>query len=270
MSLYLYFMYVEIGVAVFAGLAIFLVAIPLNVFIANKSEKYQINQMKNKDIRMKTINEVLGGITVIKLCGWESFFTTKIQNIRSNEEKDMRKFAWVDAITSLVFTMLPYLALLISFATFILMEEGNVLTAEKAFVTLSYMGQLSMQIVSLPMIIVSVIQANVSLKRLNEFMSQEEMDADAIEHALNIEEPLKIKHGSFKWRCIDALLTLEDININVPQGSLTAVVGSVGSGKSSLLSAIIGDLIKVSGYIKVGRSIAYVPQQPWLAYKFVI
>ena len=127
------------------------------------------------------------------------------------------------AITSLVFTMLPYIALLLSFTTFLFMDEVNVLTAEKAFVTLSYMGQLSMQIISLPMIIVSIIQANVSLKRINKFMNSEELDdKDAVEHDPTLKDVVEINDGCFKWGMNDSHLTLEDININIPKGRAEA------------------------------------------------
>ena len=264
MSLYLYFMYVEIGSAIFVGLGIFLIAIPLNILIAKKAEKFQTNQMEYKDHRMKIMNEILGGIRGIKLQGWECSFINNVQEIRGSEEKEMRKFAWVDVFTSLTFSMLPYLALLCSFATFIFMDEdNNILTAEKAFVTLSYMGQLSMQIISLPMTIVSVVQANVSLKRIDAFLSQEERLIGPIQYDAEEDTIVEIKGGSFKWTSVDNYVALEDINITIPKGSLTAVIGIVGAGKSSLLRAIIGDMTKLSGIINVVNDIAYVPQQPW-------
>ena len=257
-------MYVEIGSAIFVGLGIFLIAIPLNILIAKKAEKFQTKQMEYKDHRMKIMNEILGGIRVIKLQGWEYSFINNVQEIRGSEEKEMRKFAWVDVFTSLTFSMLPYLALLCSFATFIFMDEdNNILTAEKAFVTLSYMGQLSMQIISLPMTIVSVVQANVSLKRINAFLSQEERSIDPIQYDSEDDTFVEIKGGSFKWNSVDNCVALEDIDIAIPKGSLTAVIGIVGAGKSSLLRAIIGDMTKLSGIINVVNDIAYVPQQPW-------
>lgn len=57
---------------------------------------------------------------------------------------------------------------------------------------------------------------------------------------------------------------LKDITFNIPRGSLCAVVGSVGSGKSSLLSCLLGDMIKTTGQVKVNGRIAYVSQQPWI------
>jgi ABC-type multidrug transport system fused ATPase/permease subunit len=79
----------------------------------------------------------------------------------------------------------------------------------------------------------------------------------------------------------EAKSLLSDINISVKMGSLTAIVGSVGSGKSSLLSGIIGEMMCVEGkvsprcsalfcyinpYFQVAcrGSVAYCAQQPWI------
>ena len=56
-------------------------------------------------------------------------------------------------------------------------------------------------------------------------------------------------------------MTLSDINLNVKRGSLVAVVGTVGAGKSSLLSAILGELEQKSGHVHLRGSVAYTAQQ---------
>ena len=72
-----------------------------------------------------------------------------------------------------------------------------------------------------------------------------------------------IEQGHFKWGKDDAVC-LNNINLRVKKGSLTAIVGSIGSGKSSLLSALLGEMEKSSGRVKLAGSKAYVPQQPWM------
>lgn len=52
--------------------------------------------------------------------------------------------------------------------------------------------------------------------------------------------------------------------MNIPKSSLIAVVGRVGSGKSSLLSALLGEMEKLRGYVGVKGQVAYVPQQAWI------
>ena len=107
---------------------------------------------------------------------------SQVQDVRDKEVTNLKKFAWVNAAISLVFTLLPYVSLMASFTTYIFISNDNKLTAEKAFVTASYMSQLSMQIVFLPMIIVYLVQAGVSLKRINTFINNDELDDDAVQH----------------------------------------------------------------------------------------
>lgn len=58
--------------------------------------------------------------------------------------------------------------------------------------------------------------------------------------------------------------TLSSINMDIPKGQLAVVVGPVGSGKSSLLSAILGEMNISQGSISIGGKFAYVEQEPWI------
>lgn len=74
---------------------------------------------------------------------------------------------------------------------------------------------------------------------------------------------LSIKNGEFQWNRQDISAALEDINLTVHKGELVGVLGSVGSGKSSLLSAIIGDVRKTEGEVALFGNVAYAAQTPW-------
>lgn len=70
-----------------------------------------------------------------------------------------------------------------------------------------------------------------------------------------------IKNGSFSWGEED---TLKNINVRIDYKSLTAIVGSVGSGKSSLISAFLGEMEKRSGQVNSVGTVAFVAQQAWI------
>ncbi|KAG1678435.1 Multidrug resistance-associated protein 1 [Nymphon striatum] len=72
-----------------------------------------------------------------------------------------------------------------------------------------------------------------------------------------------MKNGTFSWEK-SSKSCLSNINLNVDQGKLIGVVGQVGSGKSSLLSAVLGEMHLKEGRVNVNGSIAYVPQQAWI------
>ena len=59
--------------------------------------------------------------------------------------------------------------------------------------------------------------------------------------------------------------TLSDVNLDIPVGSLVAIVGSTGEGKTSLISAMLGELPPISDASVVVRgTVAYVPQVSWI------
>lgn len=106
-----------------------------------------------------------------------------------------------------------------------------------------------------------LMQAWVSVKRINKFMNAEEIDPNNVTNNANT-NALEIVDGSFTWG--GETTTLRNINMQVKKGKLTAVVGSVGCGKTSLISALLGEMEKLKGKANVDGSVAYVPQQAWI------
>ncbi|XP_063974569.1 multidrug resistance-associated protein 1 isoform X1 [Diachasmimorpha longicaudata] len=265
-ALALYFLWGILGPSVLAGLAVMIILIPVNALIASKVKTLQIRQMKNKDERVKLMNEVLNGIKVLKLYAWEPSFEQQILNIRNKEIKVLKEAAYLNAGTSFIWSCAPFLVSLVSFATYVYIDENNVLNSSKAFVSLSLFNILRFPLSMLPMMISNVVQASVSVKRINIFMNNEELDPDNVQHDQAEIDPLIIENGSFTWDSADSVEkpTLRNINVSVKHGQLVAIVGTVGSGKSSLVSAFFGEMYRLSGRVNTRGSIAYVSQQAWI------
>ncbi|XP_044271387.1 multidrug resistance-associated protein 1 isoform X5 [Tribolium madens] len=257
----LYFLWNILGPAVLAGLAVMIILIPVNGYIANKVKVLQIKQMKNKDERVKLMNEVLSGIKVLKLYAWEPSFEKQILKIRSKEIQVLKEAAYMNAGTSFIWSCAPFLVSLITFAVFVYSDSKNILTHEAVFVSITLFGIMRLPMSLLPMLIVYCVEAMVSIQRINKFMNAEELDPTSVTHDPNETAPLVIENGCFNW---DEDQILKNINIRVEKKSLCAVVGSVGSGKSSLLSAFLGEMDKISGRVNTVGSIAYVAQQAWI------
>ncbi|XP_043474514.1 multidrug resistance-associated protein 1 isoform X1 [Leptopilina heterotoma] len=261
----LYFLWECLGPSVLSGLAVMIILIPVNALIAGKVRNLQIKQMKNKDERVKLMNEVLSGIKVLKLYAWEPSFEEQILKIRNKEIKVLKEAAYLNAGTSFIWSCAPFLVSLVSFATFVLVDENNILDSSTAFVSLTYFNILRFPLSMLPMMISNVVQASVSVKRINKFMNSEELDPDNVHHDSNEPYPLVIEKGTFAW---DSEQTdtpvLRNINLKIEENQLVAVVGTVGSGKSSLISAFLGETYKLNGRVNTKGSIAYVSQQAWI------
>ncbi|XP_062886763.1 ATP-binding cassette sub-family C member 3 isoform X1 [Mobula hypostoma] len=260
----LYFLWQYLGPSVLAGVAVMILLIPFNAMIAVKSRSFQVQQMQYKDLRIKLMNEILNGIKVLKLYAWEESFKQKILSIREKELNILKKAAYLNALSTFTWTTAPFVVAMTSFAVYVYVDEKNVLGARKAFVSLSLFNILRFPLNMLPQVISSIIQATVSLKRLQNFLNHDELDLTSVERVkIATGHSITVENGKFSWGKEDPVV-LERINLAIPQGSLVAVVGQVGCGKTSLISALLGEMEKQNGKVSVQGSVAYVPQQAWI------
>ena len=130
--------------------------VPLNGLVAVQMKKYQISQMLDKDRRCKLMDEILNGIKVLKLYAWERSFEAKVNEIRETEAGALIKAAYLNAVTSFLWTSAPFLVALASFATYVLVDENNVLDANTAFVSLTLFNLLRVPLNILPMLVSSM------------------------------------------------------------------------------------------------------------------
>ncbi|KAL3972079.1 growth differentiation factor 15 [Sarotherodon galilaeus] len=257
------FLWLELGPSVLAGLGVMVLIIPTNALIATKARKLQIENMKFKDKRMKIMNEILNGIKILKLYAWEPSFQKQVEDIRGEELKVLKKFAYLHSFSLLIFRCSPALVSLATFAVFVSVSNDNVLTAEKAFTSISLFNILRSPLAMLPMLIASIVQTAVSKKRLEKFLAGEDIDSDIVRQDPSFNTALSVCDGSFAWEK-DAKPLLKNVNLDIEPGRLVAVVGAVGSGKSSLMSALLGEMHSTKGFINIRGSLAFVPQQAWI------
>ncbi|KAF0309902.1 Canalicular multispecific organic anion transporter 2 [Amphibalanus amphitrite] len=262
-GLAVYFLYQELGASVFVGIAIMVVLMPLQLYTSRLYEKLQLKQMKYKDMRVKMMNEILGGIKVLKLYAWEPSFEQHVLDIRDQEIRVLRKTAYLNAFNQFIWSCAPFMVCLGSFATYVLTETDGVLDSRRAFVSLALFSALRFPLAMLPFITASTVQARVSLKRMNKYLNSEDLDEHAVSHDDAESDPVVVEAGSFAWEAT-APPTLQDVTLRVSRGSLAAVVGMVGAGKSSLLSALLGEMEKLTGRVNVKGSVAYVAQEAWI------
>uniref|UniRef100_A0A8D1I048 Multidrug resistance-associated protein 1 n=1 Tax=Sus scrofa TaxID=9823 RepID=A0A8D1I048_PIG len=263
----LYLLWLNLGPSVLAGVAVMIFMVPLNAMMAMKTKTYQVAHMKSKDNRIKLMNEILNGIKVLKLYAWELAFKEKVLAIRQEELKVLKKSAYLAAVGTFTWVCTPFLVALCTFAVYVTIDKNNILDAQKAFVSLALFNILRFPLNILPMVISSIVQASVSLKRLRIFLSHEELEPDSIQRLpikdVGTTNSITVKNATFSWARSDPP-TLHGITFSIPEGSLVAVVGQVGCGKSSLLSALLAEMDKVEGHVAIKGSVAYVPQQAWI------
>ncbi|TNN71772.1 Canalicular multispecific organic anion transporter 1 [Liparis tanakae] len=257
------FLWFELGPSVLAGLAVMVLLGPINGLLATKARTIQIENMKFKDKRLKIMNEILNGIKILKLYAWEPSFQAQVEGIRGDELVVMRKFAYLTSVSTFIFSCAPALVSLATFAVFVGVSPDNVLTAEKAFTSISLFNILRFPLAMLPMLIAALVQTTVSRKRLEKFLGGEDLESDIVRHDPSFNSAISICDGSFAWEREGKPL-LKNVSLDIKPGHLVAVVGAVGSGKSSLMSALLGEMYSTKGFINIQGSLAFVPQQAWI------
>ncbi|MBW0487072.1 hypothetical protein O181_026787 [Austropuccinia psidii MF-1] len=260
-------LYQMLGWSMLGGIVVVVLSIPLNTTLARAQSRLQKRQMKNKDQRTRLMNEILNNIRSIKLYTWENAFSKKMFSIRNDKElTTLRKIGYLVNASTALWTFIPFLVAFSAFSLFSLVTTVP-LTPALVFPAISLFQLLQFPLAVLPMVISQSVEAYVSIQRIYHFLTSSELQQTAIlrtdtsgeEH----EKLVAVKDAHFSWS-LKASLTLSQITLSVSKTDLVAIVGRVGSGKSSLLSGILGEMNKVSGTVELRGKVAYTAQSPWL------
>ncbi|OQR76213.1 ATP-binding cassette sub-family C member 9-like [Tropilaelaps mercedesae] len=290
-GLILYLIFDVLGVsALFASMLLLAVA-PIQYIISRAMSHIQTRTMIVSDERIKRTTELIQGLKLLKILGWEKTFVSKIQAIRSVERNLLRKDAVCAAMNTFLTMLSSVLVPLVSFALYTYWG-GQPLEAGAIFASLSLFNQLTLPLFIVPFAIPVLISAAVSTRRLEEFLSRSEIETAAPWSPRQIRKDydchqeddsdtfggattsygsggrnfVMITDGVLEWTKNNQVLV--GLNLNVPASRLTIIAGPCGSGKTTLLSAILGELELARGHIewidKTMTFVSYVPQKPWL------
>ncbi|XP_050309256.1 ATP-binding cassette sub-family C member 4-like [Anthonomus grandis grandis] len=263
----LYFMWVDAGWAGILGIVTVFVVVPIQGYTGKLSAIYRKATALKTDERVRLMDEILSGIQVIKMYAWEKPFAKLIKYARKVELKVITKSSYV---RGLYMTFNIFTTRLALFTTLLVVALSNEpITASKVFVIMSYLNIIS-QTMSQMFVrgISEIAELFVAIKRLEEFMLNDEFSSLALPqnnneytthaHLLNLHDL------TVKWNARLSDNALENINIVVDRGQLVGVIGPVGSGKSSLLQTILGELELDSGKLDVNGTVSYASQEAWV------
>ncbi|CAH8512055.1 unnamed protein product [Schistosoma haematobium] len=284
-------LYHQLGLACLVGIGFLLVLLPLNRILATKIGKFSRRLMMFKDTRIKLMSEILSNTLSVKLACWENLMKNRVMHSRIQELNALRGQKLLDACCVFFWAVCPALLASSTFATYVAI--GNELKASVVFSSLALFGMLIGPMNAFPWVINGVMEATISMQRITKlfYLSSGSFSLELTDTPLSdvgiptdipivcsfaekstISMPVNIMNESFYYTNCDNLV-LKNITLQVQWGQLIGVIGPVGSGKSSLLLSILGELQSVvSGDELRNESMktnprlryAYVGQTPWL------
>ncbi|XP_043689685.1 ABC transporter C family member 3-like isoform X3 [Telopea speciosissima] len=263
-ALALVILYKSLGLASVAAMVATVIVMLTNLPLGTLQEKFQGKLMDSKDQRMKATSEILRNMRILKLQGWEMKFLAKIVEFRKLETGWLKKYVYSSAMTTFVFWGAPTFVSVVTFGA--CMFLGIPLESGKILAALATFRILQEPIYNLPDTISMVVQTKVSLDRIASFLRLDDLQLDVVQKfpVGSSEISIEIINGNFSWDPQSSILTLKDLNFQVYHGMRVAICGPVGSGKSSLLSCMLGEMHKVSGTVNLSGTKAYVAQSPWI------
>ncbi|XP_026064935.1 ATP-binding cassette sub-family C member 9-like [Carassius auratus] len=312
-------LYYLLGESALIGAGVILLLAPVQYLIATKLADTQKSTLDYSTDRLKKTTEILKGIKLLKLYAWENIFCDRVEETRGKELTSLKTFSLYTSMSIFMNVAIPIAAVLATFVTHAYIEEVR-LSPARAFASLALFHILVTPLFLLSTVVRFAVKALVSVQKLSEFLQSDEIGDDSWRNAEmplqvgskykhhgitkvvnrkgryrmdNYEQPMRrqlrptetedvavqVNGGYFTWG--SNLSTLSDINIQIPTGQLTMIVGQVGCGKSSLLLAMLGEMQTIRGKVywsklpdyevlydgsirKNRYSVAYAAQKSWL------
>ncbi|XP_043101407.1 ATP-binding cassette sub-family C member 12 [Puntigrus tetrazona] len=268
---------VILGYTALIGIVVYLIFLPIQFSIARLIGVFRRRAVSVTDRRVRTMNEVLTCIKLIKMYAWEESFEKTVTDIRKKEKLLLQKAGYVQSLNSSFTTIVPTLATILTFIVHTALKLP--LLPSTAYTIIAVFNCMRMSMGLLPFSVKAVAEGKVALNRLKKLMMVQNPKG-YLNQDKNMELALAMEKASFSWSQPDAMNSTENpqdtsekanlkpslrnISFTLSKGSLLGVCGNVGSGKTSLISSILEQMHLISGSLSANGTLAYVSQQAWI------
>uniref|UniRef100_A0A3B4WE83 Multidrug resistance-associated protein 4-like n=1 Tax=Seriola lalandi dorsalis TaxID=1841481 RepID=A0A3B4WE83_SERLL len=260
-----FFLWYEIGPTCLAGVAAVALMLPVQTWFGKLFGIFRSKTSVFTDNRIRIMNEVVSGVRIIKMYAWEKPFSALVTEVRRKEIRQILYSSYLRGLNMASFFASSKIIVFITFTVYALL--GNAITASSVFVTVSLYGTIKLTVtLFFPLAVEKVSETAVSVQRISSFLLLEEVERKTSGLPLEGKEEssIEIEKLTCYWDKSSDAPSLQNVSVSVMSHQLLIVIGPVGAGKSSLLSAILGELPQDTGSLKVKGQLTYASQQPWV------
>ncbi|GAA5888678.1 hypothetical protein JCM16303_000890 [Sporobolomyces ruberrimus] len=270
----LVFLYFLLGWSAFVALGVIIGFAPVSSVVSKKYGGVQEEIMKATDKRVTLVQELLNSIRILKMFAWEKPSIERITDARGSELGKIKKRAKIYSGMMFLSTGIPASVTLCTFGAFVFVQKES-LTASTAFTAMSLFSLLREAVISATRLLSAFMRASVSVGRINSFIQ----DTEQLDHhprsfvgqASDSKSAVQISSANFRFsRYGSTGFNLQVEDLKLPRNTTTIVAGDVGSGKSALLLALLGEMHVRSGQVEIlteggeRPKVSYAAQSPWL------
>jgi len=216
--------------------------------------------------RIRVTSETIEAIRLLKMYTWEMNFKEKIEALRKVELNMLRKGSISSAlIRGLSFSTQACSSFLMFMSYAVSGHTLNVSEVFSAYFIIGYLRLYSSYLFGLALNFLT--DARILLKGIEKVLETPEIGEVVFEAPQDKQNAVEFYQYNANWNRVEgnnktSEWTLNQINLDIKKGSLNALVGSVGSGKTSLLMAFTGEMPSTTGQLRYSGNIAYVEQEP--------
>ncbi|XP_040847175.1 ATP-binding cassette sub-family C member 4 isoform X5 [Ochotona curzoniae] len=223
-------LWMEIGVSCLAGMAVLLILLPLQSCIGKLFSSLRSKTATFTDVRIRTMNEVITGIRIIKMYAWEKSFADLITRMRRKEISKILSSSYLRGMNLASFFVASKIIVFVTFTTYVLL--GNVITASRVFVAVSLYGAVRLTVtLFFPSAVEKVSESIVSIRRIKDFLLLDEISQRSTQQPSDDKMIVHVQDFTASWDKAFDTPTLQGLSFTVRPGELLAVVGPVGAGK---------------------------------------
>lgn len=263
----------QIGASGLLGFAIFILAVPLTTWNMKIGLKLRRRAVVWTEKRSALLQGILSSMSIVKMFTYELPFLERLRNMRAKELSSLRVLLFTRAANEAITFSLPTIASVFAFIVYA--NTAKSFNPALIFTALSYFNSLRAPLNQIPKSLSMSADAITAVKRLSDFFEAQSV-GEQIAISPKLDVAIQVDNATFEWppATVDAddekaavapeSFAIRGLNMSIPHGRLVAIVGPVGSGKSSLLQGLIGDMTLTSGNVRFGGRLGYCQQAAWI------